>query len=196
MESTGVMGNIQVSHSRTCARARTHTNTPTRAHTRMHIHICTHTNILHMHKHASTHMHAQTHTAWTHTHYFALAAIIFHLLGPQVVEDCCMVLKEYGFRFVRRGPIFVKGKGELLTYFLKGKDKPGTNGTAPVKTVLPHQVLEHSWPLAPAATASLAQARIDIHTRTQQTYIPTYIYIDLNWSMKPSYMKHLQLDEY
>ncbi|KAG7275609.1 hypothetical protein CRUP_021936 [Coryphaenoides rupestris] len=41
-------------------------------------------------------------------------------------------------------PIFVKGKGELLTFFLKGKDKPGTNGTAPVKTVLPHQVLEHS----------------------------------------------------
>ncbi|CAL8316680.1 unnamed protein product [Merluccius merluccius] len=62
----------------------------------------------------------------------------------QVVEDCYMILKEYGFRFVRRGPIFVKGKGELLTFFMKGKDKPSTNGHAPVKTVLPHQVQEHS----------------------------------------------------
>ncbi|CAL8313687.1 unnamed protein product [Lota lota] len=62
----------------------------------------------------------------------------------QVVEDCYMILKEYGFRFVRRGPIFVKGKGELLTFFMKGKDKPSTNGTALVKTILPHQVLELS----------------------------------------------------
>ncbi len=30
--------------------------------------------------------------------------------APQVVEDCYNILKEYGFRFVRRGPIFVKEK--------------------------------------------------------------------------------------
>ncbi|CAB1340160.1 unnamed protein product, partial [Coregonus sp. 'balchen'] len=47
----------------------------------------------------------------------------------QVVEDCYDILKEYGFRFVRRGPIFVKGKGELLTFFMKGKDKTSSNGT-------------------------------------------------------------------
>jgi adenylate cyclase 3 len=55
-----------------------------------------------------------------------------------------MILKEYGFRFVRRGPIFVKGKGELLTFFMKGKDKPSTNGKVLVQTILPHQVLEIS----------------------------------------------------
>ncbi|XP_058469910.1 adenylate cyclase type 3-like [Solea solea] len=57
----------------------------------------------------------------------------------QVVEDCYDILKEYGFRFVRRGPIFVKGKGELLTFFMKGKDKPKSNDS-PVTTTLPHQV--------------------------------------------------------
>ncbi|XP_059212378.1 adenylate cyclase type 3-like [Centropristis striata] len=57
----------------------------------------------------------------------------------QVVEDCYDILKEYGFRFIRRGPIFVKGKGELLTFFMKGKDKPShTDG--PVTTALPNQV--------------------------------------------------------
>ncbi|CDQ82967.1 unnamed protein product [Oncorhynchus mykiss] len=57
----------------------------------------------------------------------------------QVVEDCYHILKEYGFRFVRRGPIFVKGKGELLTYFLKGREKQGSfiNGSS---VTLPHQV--------------------------------------------------------
>ncbi|XP_068564365.1 adenylate cyclase type 3-like [Cebidichthys violaceus] len=59
----------------------------------------------------------------------------------QVVEDCYDILKDYGFRFIRRGPIFVKGKGELLTFFMKGKDKPSSNG-GPVTTALPHQVDE------------------------------------------------------
>ncbi|XP_040020203.1 adenylate cyclase type 3 [Gasterosteus aculeatus] len=59
----------------------------------------------------------------------------------QVVEDCYNILKEYSFRFVRRGPIFVKGKGELLTYFLKGRDKQGSfiNGSS---VTLPHQVVD------------------------------------------------------
>uniref|UniRef100_A0A6Q2Z389 Adenylate cyclase type 3 n=1 Tax=Esox lucius TaxID=8010 RepID=A0A6Q2Z389_ESOLU len=63
----------------------------------------------------------------------------------QVVEECYDILKEYGFRFVRRGPIFVKGKGELLTFFMKGKDKPSSNGIGPsINTTLPHQVVDHS----------------------------------------------------
>lgn len=60
--------------------------------------------------------------------------------APQVVEDCYNILKEYGFRFVRRGPIYVKGKGELLTFFMKGKDKPVTKTTS-----LPHQIPDKSW---------------------------------------------------
>ncbi|XP_068199426.1 adenylate cyclase type 3 [Antennarius striatus] len=57
----------------------------------------------------------------------------------QVVENCYNILKEYGFRFVRRGAIFVKGKGELLTFFMKEKEKPKRNGK-PVTTTLPHEV--------------------------------------------------------
>lgn len=63
-----------------------------------------------------------------------------------MVEDCSNILKEYGFRFVRRGPIFVKGKGELLTFFMKGKDTPKLNGHS-VMTVLPYQVGDHFWSL-------------------------------------------------
>ncbi|XP_062065050.1 adenylate cyclase type 3 isoform X2 [Lepus europaeus] len=60
----------------------------------------------------------------------------------QVVEETQVILREYGFRFVRRGPIFVKGKGELLTFFLKGRDKPVAypNGSS---VTLPHQVVDN-----------------------------------------------------
>uniref|UniRef100_A0A8D2PZD3 Adenylate cyclase type 3 n=1 Tax=Zosterops lateralis melanops TaxID=1220523 RepID=A0A8D2PZD3_ZOSLA len=60
----------------------------------------------------------------------------------QVVEETQQILKEYGFRFVRRGAVFVKGKGELLTFFLKGRDKAGSLLGPAVP--LPHQVLENS----------------------------------------------------
>ncbi|XP_070307042.1 adenylate cyclase type 3 isoform X2 [Odocoileus virginianus] len=61
----------------------------------------------------------------------------------QVVEETQVILREYGFRFVRRGPIFVKGKGELLTFFLKGRDKLAMfpNGAS---ITLPHQVVDNS----------------------------------------------------
>ncbi|XP_074847541.1 adenylate cyclase type 3 isoform X3 [Carettochelys insculpta] len=61
----------------------------------------------------------------------------------QVVEETHLVLKEYGFRFVRRGAIYVKGKGELLTFFLKGREKQGSfiNGSS---VTLPHQVVDSS----------------------------------------------------
>ncbi|XP_058690060.1 adenylate cyclase type 3 [Poecile atricapillus] len=55
----------------------------------------------------------------------------------QVVEETQQILKEFGFRFVRRGAVYVKGKGELLTFFLKGREKAGS-------VPLPHQVLENS----------------------------------------------------
>ncbi|XP_077366742.1 adenylate cyclase type 3 [Festucalex cinctus] len=57
----------------------------------------------------------------------------------QVVEDCFNILKFYGFRFVRRGHILVKGKGELLTFFMKGKER-NTSNVLP-ETTLPHQVV-------------------------------------------------------
>ncbi|MBN3306066.1 ADCY3 cyclase, partial [Amia calva] len=52
-------------------------------------------------------------------------------------------IQEYGFRFVRRGPIFVKGKGELLTFFLKGREKQGSFINSSSVT-LPHQVVDSS----------------------------------------------------
>uniref|UniRef100_UPI00358F0C94 adenylate cyclase type 3 n=2 Tax=Myxine glutinosa TaxID=7769 RepID=UPI00358F0C94 len=60
----------------------------------------------------------------------------------QVVEETYLVLNDYGFQFMRRGPVYIKGKGELVTYFLKGREKKGLfmNGSA---MSLPHQVMDN-----------------------------------------------------
>ncbi|XP_032880976.1 adenylate cyclase type 3 [Amblyraja radiata] len=61
----------------------------------------------------------------------------------QVVEETYLVLKDYGFRLVRRGPVFVKGKGELITYLVKGRERQGSflSGSA---VTLPHQVVDNT----------------------------------------------------
>ncbi|GCB81433.1 hypothetical protein scyTo_0022507, partial [Scyliorhinus torazame] len=60
-----------------------------------------------------------------------------------VVEEMYLVLKDYGFRFARRGPVFVKGKGELITYFMRGREKQGSFINSSSVT-LPHQVVENA----------------------------------------------------
>lgn len=43
-------------------------------------------------------------------------------LLSQVVEEAMILLRDlYGYKFEQRGLIKVKGKGELMTYFLVGK---------------------------------------------------------------------------
>lgn len=39
----------------------------------------------------------------------------------QVVEPTMLILREFGYVFEQRGMVKVKGKGQLMTYFLKGK---------------------------------------------------------------------------
>lgn len=39
----------------------------------------------------------------------------------QVTEDVHRILKRCNYEFVCRGKVSVKGKGEMLTYFLEGK---------------------------------------------------------------------------
>lgn len=81
---------------------------------------------------------------WLESPFYPVVARLYVSSCPlQVVEETHLVLKEYGFRFVRRGPIYVKGKGELLTYFMKGRDKQGSfvNGSS---VTLPHQVVDSS----------------------------------------------------
>jgi hypothetical protein len=45
----------------------------------------------------------------------------------QVTAETCQILQAFGYYFEQRGLVAVKGKGQLMTYYLQGKsDKPPT----------------------------------------------------------------------
>lgn len=49
----------------------------------------------------------------------------------QVTEETCNILKEFGYTFEQRGLVTVKGKGQLMTYYLTGRVVP-----TPPKTIV------------------------------------------------------------
>ena len=57
----------------------------------------------------------------------------------QVTEETCHILQMFGYTFEQRGLVAVKGKGQLMTYYLQGKSlKPPPSPT--MQTV--HEVEE------------------------------------------------------
>lgn len=58
----------------------------------------------------------------------------------QVTEETCQILQMFGYTFEQRGLVAVKGKGQLMTYYLSGKlDKPPTS---PIAHQLNHHEIE------------------------------------------------------
>ncbi|XP_023160505.1 adenylate cyclase type 3 isoform X2 [Drosophila hydei] len=41
----------------------------------------------------------------------------------QVTEETCNILEQFGYTFLQRGLVAVKGKGQLMTYYLQGKSE-------------------------------------------------------------------------
>lgn len=50
----------------------------------------------------------------------------------QVTEETCHILQHFGYQFEQRGLVAVKGKGQLMTYYLQGKTGKSTPPTVPV----------------------------------------------------------------
>lgn len=49
----------------------------------------------------------------------------------QVTEETCEILQSFGYYFEQRGLVAVKGKGQLMTYYLQGKRDPPVVHTSP-----------------------------------------------------------------
>lgn len=60
----------------------------------------------------------------------------------QVTEETCRILEHFGYEFEQRGLVAVKGKGQLMTYYLLGKRADG-------QVVKPQQQIQQP-PAAPA----------------------------------------------
>ncbi|XP_016988235.1 adenylate cyclase type 3 isoform X1 [Drosophila rhopaloa] len=54
----------------------------------------------------------------------------------QVTEETCNILQPFGYTFLQRGLVAVKGKGQLMTYYLQGKSTSKAEPVAPAAVVL------------------------------------------------------------
>ena len=50
----------------------------------------------------------------------------------QVTEETCGILQTFGFTFEQRGLVVVKGKGQLMTYYLQGKQIKSNPQSSPM----------------------------------------------------------------
>ncbi|XP_058824460.1 adenylate cyclase type 3 [Topomyia yanbarensis] len=69
----------------------------------------------------------------------------------QVTEETCQILQTFGYTFEQRGLVAVKGKGQLMTYYLQGRIPKNASPILPVTTMeTVHEVEEpKESPLAP-----------------------------------------------
>lgn len=92
----------------------------------------------------------------------------------QVTEETCQILQMFRYTFEQRGLVAVKGKGQLMTYYLQGKtDKPPTSPATitTMKTVQevdePALIIAQAPPESPnpqtlsSATASPSSVRLN-----------------------------------
>lgn len=65
---------------------------------------------------------------------FIVAVFIFTIL--QVTEETCNILQHFGFKFEQRGLVSVKGKGQLMTYYLVGRELQPSQAPPPIMETL------------------------------------------------------------
>ncbi|XP_050527250.1 adenylate cyclase type 3 isoform X2 [Daktulosphaira vitifoliae] len=81
----------------------------------------------------------------------------------QVTEETCYILQHFGFKFEQRGLVAVKGKGQLMTYYLVGKGLQPSVVPPPIMETLPELEEEDSDECQVVRQALLPKTMADIH---------------------------------
>ncbi|KOB74597.1 Uncharacterized protein OBRU01_09208, partial [Operophtera brumata] len=55
----------------------------------------------------------------------------YDIWGNTVTEETCHILEDFGYYFEQRGLVAVKGKGQLMTYYLQGRNHKKTTEQPP-----------------------------------------------------------------
>ncbi|XP_054082506.1 adenylate cyclase type 3 [Zeugodacus cucurbitae] len=64
----------------------------------------------------------------------------------QVTDETCGILQEFGYTFQQRGLVSVKGKGQLMTFYLQGKTDKGSSHKPAVRQTTEEPVENHQQP--------------------------------------------------
>ncbi|ALC40248.1 Ac3 [Drosophila busckii] len=76
----------------------------------------------------------------------------------QVTEETCNILQQFGYTFQQRGLVAVKGKGQLMTYYLQGKSE---SNSEPKPAIELHESKPEATPVSLDVTQEL---EVDIKT--------------------------------
>ncbi|XP_053673323.1 adenylate cyclase type 3 [Anopheles nili] len=102
----------------------------------------------------------------------------------QVTEETCQILQTFGYTFEQRGLVAVKGKGQLMTYYLQGKvPRPAAPTASPIlqnltamETVQEVDESKESPPaLAPPPTESVTSPAHQLHSVSSSTTSPNSV---------------------
>ncbi|XP_050076662.1 adenylate cyclase type 3 [Anopheles maculipalpis] len=113
----------------------------------------------------------------------------------QVTEETCQILQTFGYTFEQRGLVAVKGKGQLMTYYLQGKiPRPAGPTASPIlqnvtamETVQEVDESKESPPaLAPPTTDGSSPAH-QLHSMSSSTTSPNSVRLNQEYvEMKAS----------
>uniref|UniRef100_A0A182YNG8 Adenylate cyclase type 3 n=1 Tax=Anopheles stephensi TaxID=30069 RepID=A0A182YNG8_ANOST len=113
----------------------------------------------------------------------------------QVTEETCQILQTFGYTFEQRGLVAVKGKGQLMTYYLQGKvPRPAGPTASPIlqnvtamETVQEVDESKESPPaLAPPTTDGTSPAH-QLHSMSSSTTSPNSVRLNQEYvEMKAS----------
>lgn len=78
----------------------------------------------------------------------------------QVTEETCNILEPFGYTFQQRGLVAVKGKGQLMTYYLQGKSE--ASAAEPKAAIELHEA--ETAPGAPVSLDCTAELEVDLKT--------------------------------
>lgn len=96
----------------------------------------------------------------------------------QVTEETCQILQTFSYTFEQRGLVAVKGKGQLMTYYLQGKsDKPVSS---PILTSTMQTVHEVDEPPPPTITQAPPESPNPL-TLSSATASPSSVRLNQNY---------------
>lgn len=96
----------------------------------------------------------------------------------QVTAETCQILQAFGYYFEQRGLVAVKGKGQLMTYYLQGKsDKPPTPTPNPPPPPTQSEIVEESS----LATNQVPPESPNLLTHSSATASPSSVRLNQNY---------------
>jgi Adenylate and Guanylate cyclase catalytic domain len=102
----------------------------------------------------------------------------------QVTEETCQILQMFSYTFEQRGLVAVKGKGQLMTYYLQGKsDKPQTSPLLQSTMQTVHEIEEFSPPppVTMTTTVSMKPESPNPLTLSSATASPSSVRLNQNY---------------